>query len=379
MLLSTHSIVLGLLGSTSLALASPAAEPAEGNRLIPRGSACTYSGVNGAAAAIAGKAGCSSITLNNVAVPAGTTLDLTGLAAGTKVIFEGTTTFGHKQWVGPLISISGTNIAVSGAAGHVIDGQGARWWDGKGSNTKTNIKPKFFLAHNLKGASTITGLNIKDTPVQVFSIDSSSGLTISGVTIDNRNGDKGSLGHNTDGFDIGDSDHITITGATVYNQDDCLAINSGTNIIFSGGYCSGGHGLSIGSVGGRSNNVVDTVHISSTQVVNSQNGVRVKAVAGATGSIKGVTYQDITLSGITSQGVTIRQDYTNSGYTGNPTTQVPITGLTLNNVHGTVTSSGTDITVECGSAASCSGWTWTKVAVSGGKADLCKNAPANTC
>lgn len=295
------------------------------------------------------------------------------------MIFEGTTTFGHAQWLGPLISISGTNIAVSGAVGHVIDGQGSRWWDGEGSNSKTNQKPKFFFAHNLKGASTITGLNIKDSPVQVFSISGSSGLTISDATIDNRNGDKNSLGHNTDAFDIGDSDQITITGATVWNQDDCLAINSGTNIIFSGGYCSGGHGLSIGSVGGRSNNVVDTVHISSTQVVNSQNGVRVKAVAGATGSIKGVTFQDITLSGITSQGVTIRQDYTNSGYTGNPTTQVPITGLTLNNVHGTVTSSGTDVTVECGSSASCSGWTWTKVAVSGGKADLCKNAPANTC
>ncbi|KAJ5510492.1 Glycoside hydrolase family 28 [Penicillium expansum] len=375
----TRSVVLGLLGSTSLALASPVAELAEGSRLTPRGSACSYSGASGAAAAIAGKAGCSSITLNNVVVPAGTTLDLTGLASGTKVIFEGTTTFGYKQWAGPLISISGTNIQVSGASGHLIDGQGSRWWDGEGSNSKTNIKPKFFFAHSLKGSSTITGLNIKDSPVQVFSISGSSGLTISGVTIDNKNGDTNSLGHNTDGFDIGDSDSITITGATVYNQDDCLAINSGTNIVFSGGYCSGGHGLFIGSVGGRSNNVVETVHISSTQVVNSQNGVRVKAVSGATGTIKGVTFQDITLSGITSQGITIRQDYTNSGYTGSPTTGVPITGLTLNNVHGTVTSKGTDITIECGSSASCSGWTWTKVAVSGGKADVCKNAPSGTC
>lgn len=81
----TRSVVLGLLGSTSLALASPVAELAEGSRLTPRGSACSYSGSSGAAAAIAGKAGCSSITLNNVVVPAGTTLDLTGLASGTKV------------------------------------------------------------------------------------------------------------------------------------------------------------------------------------------------------------------------------------------------------------------------------------------------------
>jgi hypothetical protein len=36
------------------------------------------------------------------------------------------------------------------------------------------------------------------------------------------------LGHNTDAFDIGDSTGVTISGANVKNQDDCLAINSGT-------------------------------------------------------------------------------------------------------------------------------------------------------
>ncbi|KAB8067990.1 glycoside hydrolase, partial [Aspergillus leporis] len=374
----TLCVLLGLLSPFSLVFGAPSAELIE-DSLTPRASPCTFSGTTGAAAAKAGKATCSTIILNNLVVPAGTTLDLTGLRTGTEVIFEGTTTFGYKQWEGPLISVSGTNIKVSGASGHVLNGDGARWWDGKGSNSKTNIKPKFFFAHGLMGSSNITGLYIMNSPVQVFSISGSSGLTISSPTIDNRAGDKNSLGHNTDAFDIGSSDHITIAGATVWNQDDCLAINSGTNIVFSGGYCSGGHGLSIGSVGGRSNNVVDSVHISNTQVLNSQNGVRVKTVADATGSVKGVTFQDITLSGITDQGITIRQDYTNSGYTGTPTTGVPISGLTLNNVHGTVASGATDITIECGSSASCSDWTWVGVNVDGGKANVCKNAPAGTC
>lgn len=35
-------------------------------------------------------------------------------------------------------------------------------------------------------------------------------------------------GHNTDGFDIGSSTNVVITGANVYNQDDCVAVNSGT-------------------------------------------------------------------------------------------------------------------------------------------------------
>lgn len=46
------------------------------------------------------------------------------------------------------------------------------------------------------------------------------------MTIDNSAGD--SQGKNTDGFDIGSSTNVVIDGANVYNQDDCVAINSGT-------------------------------------------------------------------------------------------------------------------------------------------------------
>jgi len=63
--------------------------------------------------------------------------------------------------------------------------------------------------------------------VQVFSIDSSISLTLSGITVDNSDGDSEGAA-NTDAFDVGDSTGITISGANVYNQDDCLAVNSGT-------------------------------------------------------------------------------------------------------------------------------------------------------
>jgi polygalacturonase len=126
-----------------------------------------------------------------------------------------------------LISVSGSNIQVSGASGSVIDGGGARWWDGQGGNGG-KTKPKLFFAHGVTGSSSISNLYIKNTPVQCFSINGASGLTLSGITIDNSAGDAGALGHNTDAFDIGSSSNIYITGANVHNQDDCLAINSGT-------------------------------------------------------------------------------------------------------------------------------------------------------
>jgi polygalacturonase len=216
-----------------------------------------------------------------------------------------------------LISISGEDIVVTGASGHVINGEGALWWDSEGSNGG-KTKPKFFYAHSLTGTSSITGLNVLNTPVQAFSINSATGLTLTDITIDNSAGDTDDLGHNTDAFDVGSSTSITISGANVKNQDDCLAINSGTTIKFTGGTCSGGHGLSIGSVGGRDDNTVSGVTISSSTVTDSENGIRIKTVSGATGTVSDVTFEDITISSISDYGIVIEQDYENGSPVSDP-------------------------------------------------------------
>ncbi|RYO19800.1 Polygalacturonase [Alternaria arborescens] len=345
---------------TSLLLSAGALVSAAPSSLDTRAS-CTFSD---AAAAIKGKASCTAIVIKDMTVPAGTTLDLTKLKSGTTVTFQGTTTFGYKEWEGPLISVSGTNIKVVGASGHLIDGNGAKWWDGKGTNGGKK-KPKFFYAHSMT-SSSITGLNVKNTPVQGFSVNGAKDLTLDKITIDNTAGDVTNGGHNTDAFDVGSSTGVYITNANIKNQDDCLAVNSGTDIHFTGGTCSGGHGISIGSVGGRSDNVVKNVVISDNTIVNSDNGVRIKTVSGATGSVSGVTYKNITLKNIAKYGIVIQQDYENGSPTGKPTTGVPITGLTIQNVKGTVAAKGTDIYILCGKG-SCSNWTWSGNSVTGGK------------
>jgi polygalacturonase len=72
----------------------------------------------------------------------------------------------------------------------------------------------------------------------------------------------------------------------------------------------------------------------------------------------------------------IEQDYENGSPTGTPTTGVPITELTLSNVKGTVTSSGTEVYILCGKG-SCSRWTWSGVSVTGGmKSSSCENIPS---
>ena len=131
----TSLALASILGSAASVLALPAAAPVPtaGPRLEDRATSCTFSGSAGAASASASKASCATIVLSGVAVPSGTTLDLTKLTDGTTVIFEGTTSFGYKEWDGPLVSVSGKSITVKGASGSVLDGDGSRWWDGKGT------------------------------------------------------------------------------------------------------------------------------------------------------------------------------------------------------------------------------------------------------
>lgn len=72
---------LGLALSTAvLVLAAPVTDVALEER-----ASCTFTT---AAAAKSGKGSCSTITLSGITVPAGTTLDLTGLASGTKVSYQ---------------------------------------------------------------------------------------------------------------------------------------------------------------------------------------------------------------------------------------------------------------------------------------------------
>jgi galacturan 1,4-alpha-galacturonidase len=95
-----------------------------------------------------------------------------------------------------MIRFEGSGQSITGASGHVIDGGGPQWWDGEGSNGG-KTKPKFFKAGDLI-SSSITGLNVLNTPVQGFSISGCTDLTVDSVTIDNSAGDADGLGHNTD-------------------------------------------------------------------------------------------------------------------------------------------------------------------------------------
>jgi polygalacturonase len=156
-----------------------------------------------------------------------------------------------------------------------------------------HFRPDYFIVVKNVSNGKITNLNIQNWPTHCFQITGANGLAVSGVTLDNRAGDASNsksggkaAAHNSDGYDIGTSSGVTLSNITVYNQDDCVAVTSGSNINVSGAYCSGGHGLSIGSIGGKSDNTVNGVTFADSQVVNSQNGCRIKTNSGTTGTVR---------------------------------------------------------------------------------------------
>jgi hypothetical protein len=65
--------------------AAPAVTPAPAPEIVKRATSCTFSGSNGASSASKSQKSCSTIVLSAIAVPSGTTLDLSDLPDDTTV------------------------------------------------------------------------------------------------------------------------------------------------------------------------------------------------------------------------------------------------------------------------------------------------------
>lgn len=329
----------------------------------------TISSLNDVSSAIK----CTTVNINAFTVPAGKTFELQ-LLAGTTVNVLGEIQFGNKSWAGPLFEVKGSNITFNGN-NQKWDGGGPFYWDGKGTNGGTT-KPRPMMHILMSG--TLNNVQVVNTPAHAFSVANSGPLTISGVTVDDSQGNQPNskssglaAGHNTDGFDVSGS-NLLIENSTVINQDDCLAIGQGTNITFSNNYCKGGHGISVGSI--SSNVVVSNIDISGNNVVNSAYSFRIKTDKSATNSaVKDVTYNANTATNCTQYGVLITQSYpTDLGTPGN--------GVTISNINfnpGTTSLTGTNsaymVAVNCGTGSCTGTWDWSGLETIGGKAGSITN------
>ncbi|KAI5206926.1 glycoside hydrolase family 28 protein [Aureobasidium subglaciale EXF-2481] len=368
---TTTYTTLTLSGLAAVANAAPA------TTLVSAVDPCHVTSYSGVAAAVSS---CTNIILDGVAVPGNTTLDLTKLKANTTVTFAGKTTFAYADANYDMIKVAGTNVLITAEKDAIIDGNGQAWWDGLGSNGGVT-KPNHFMTVKAVGKSVIKDLVIQNYPVHCFSISGSNGLVVENILLDNSAGDAPNnrsnglaASHNSDGFDISSTDGMILRNSKVVNQDDCVAITSGNNITVSNMYCDGGHGLSIGSVGGKSNNNVTNILFENSKVLNSQNGARIKSNAETTGYIANIEYRNIQVSNIDIYGIDIQQDYLNGGPTGQPTNGVIIKNITMSNISGTAQTKARDYYILCGDG-SCSDFTFNNIHITGGTNSSCNIKP----
>ncbi|KAF1788464.1 Pectin lyase fold [Phytophthora cactorum] len=137
-------------------------------------------------------------------------------------------------------------------------------------------KPVFFKLNRVV-SSTLSGFNLINMPYRTFS--------------------------------IGNSNYTTITASclTPVLPDDCLAMQSSTNTLFSDNYCCGSHGISIGSLGGpeqNSSTTVDGLTVTGNTIVNSTNGIRIKTIIGLKGLVTNAVYTNNELLNVTHAIIT---------------------------------------------------------------------------
>lgn len=226
------------------------------NPTYDNSTACHVTEYSGIPAAVAS---CTSITLDGITVPGNSTIDLSKLKTGSKVVFKGRTFWEYADANYAFIKVSGTDLEITADKDAVLDGNGQAWWDGLGSNGGLTKPNHFIEVSKVTGNSSVHDIYIENYPVHCFSITGCAGLDVHHITLNNSAGyapNNRSNGlpasHNSDGFGFSNSNYSMVHDSVVINQDDCVAVTSGNNIIADNMYCNGSHGLSIGSVGGKS-------------------------------------------------------------------------------------------------------------------------------
>ncbi|KAF5393135.1 hypothetical protein D9757_001301 [Collybiopsis confluens] len=307
---------------------------------------CTVNSV----ASAANLSGCTAVVITAFEVPAGQTVTITA-ASGATISMSGSVEFAKTTTAGPLWTFNTASAKFTGN-GFSFKGNGPLYWDGEGTSGGV-AKPHPLI--KFKGSGSFTNFIIKDSPAHAISVGTTGTTSFTDVLVDNQDG--ASLGKNTDGFDVSASD-LTISGSTVLNQDDCVAINSGSNIVFSNNVCTGGHGISIGSI--ATGKTVSGVTISNNKVSQSMYGMRIKVDSDATSaSVSGITYSGNTIAANDKYGFLITQSYSEDF--GTPGTGSTISGITFSGATSTVTTSG----VDCGH---CTGtWNWGSLVATGGE------------
>ncbi|KAL0088316.1 glycoside hydrolase family 28 protein [Phycomyces blakesleeanus] len=267
--------------------------------------------------------------------------------------------------------LAGDKINFSGKGTFFGNGQG--WYNAKNKNAPVVFKPK---ATN----SYFGGFTIKQAPRAHFSVNGCKNTIFENLTIHTVSANSNYPAKNTDAFDVSASSGITIRNSNIVNGDDCIAVNGGVyGLTVSGLTCTGSHGFSVGSLGkdGKTD-VVSNLKFLNNKCINCQNGVRIKTWPGGKGSVSDITFDKINLQNVENP-ILITTHYCDnqkaSSCVGSDSTSLSISGVTINNIYGSVAASKKSIVnINCASKAPCKNVSLTNINIK-----RASNTPKNVC
>ncbi|XP_077233344.1 putative polygalacturonase At3g15720 [Tasmannia lanceolata] len=226
-----------------------------------------------------------------------------------------------------------------------IDGQGSLWWAKHCQNCKS--APTAMSFQSLNGL-VLKGLRIVNSPRNHISINGCTDVSIHDIGIWAPEDSP-----NTDGINIGNSQHVEIRNSNIGTGDDCISVLSGTsNVSISRINCGPGHGISIGSLGqDGSQAMVEKIHVEHCTFNGTSNGARIKTWEGGSGYARGITFEHIYVNSVEIP-ILIDQHYFCSTNCQHEGSAVRVSDVKFVGIHGTATLSQ-PIKLTCSNIVPC--------------------------
>ncbi|KAH8901334.1 family 28 glycoside hydrolase [Thozetella sp. PMI_491] len=341
------SLIAVVAAAANLPLDSP-------TRVVERAATCTpkaggSSSVDDVPAMQSAIAACPSGT---IVIPASTTYYVNSafsFAGCTGCTFEiegllkvasDTAYWGGKTAIFTMSGITGAKVYSATGSG-VIDGNGQDAYDLFAQDSSYR-RPTLFWISGSKNI-ILQNLKFKNAP-NVFHSARGDSTNIQYIDVTLSATSKSSNpAKNTDGWDIGPASYVTISGAKVTNDDDCVAFKPGANYItVTDITCTGSHGLSVGSLGSTDTDTVSNILVSGATMIDSTKAAGIKLYPGGsshgTGVVKNVTWENVVVQN-SDYAFQIQSCYNEdtSYCTSNPS-DGQLSGIVVKNFSGTTSS-----------------------------------------
>ncbi|TYI67062.1 hypothetical protein E1A91_D09G272000v1 [Gossypium mustelinum] len=246
-----------------------------------------------------------------------------------------------------------------------IEGNGHEWWElpckphrgPKGSSLpgpcESPAMIRFFMSSNI----VVSGLRIQNSPQFHMKFDGCEGVLIEELSISTPK-----LSPNTDGIHIENTKSVGIYNSMISNGDDCISVGPGcSNVDINGVTCGPSHGISIGSLGVHNSQAcVSNITVRNAVIRESDNGVRIKTWQGGTGSVSGISFENIQMENVRNC-IIVDQYYCLSKECLNQTSAVYVTDIRYKNIKGTYDVRNPPIHFACSDTVACTNITMAEV------------------